>query len=105
MASSEAKKAAMLAISSGVLERLSGIDASIRATAFDPISDDRAVSFQKLASGAVSLKGNLQEVVAGEQAKGIPLNEAKIIVSGGRGQRSVVLRPGSGPLQSMKSPR
>ena len=33
IASSEAKNAAMLAISSGVLERLSGIDASIRAAA------------------------------------------------------------------------
>lgn len=62
---------------------------SIRATAFDPLSDDRPVSYHNLAGvTAPSLKSRLSEIVPGEKTKGIPLNEAKIIVSGGRGMKA-----------------
>lgn len=61
---------------------------SVRATAFDPVPSDRAVSFIKAGGLApVPTKAVLEEVTAGEKSKGIPLNEAKIIVSGGRGMK------------------
>ncbi len=62
---------------------------SVRPTAFDPLSDNRAVTCFKLTGvAAPKLQSNLSEVVAGEATKGIPLNEAKIIVSGGRGMKA-----------------
>lgn len=61
---------------------------SIRPTAFDPSSDDRAVSYASVSVAASGLKASLNEVVAGEETKGIPLNEAKVIVSGGRGMKA-----------------
>jgi len=60
---------------------------SVRATAFDPVPSDRAASFYKAAAPEIAPKGKLVEVVAGEKTKGIPLNEAKVIVSGGRGMK------------------
>lgn len=62
---------------------------SVRPTAFDPIDDGREVSYFKLTGASTpALKASLKEVVAGEKTKGIPLNEAKIIVSGGRGMKA-----------------
>ncbi len=62
--------------------------ASLRATAFDPVPDERPTAFHKTAADAsVSLNASVVQVEAGEQTKGIPLNEAKIIVSGGRGMK------------------
>ncbi len=62
---------------------------SVRPTAFDPLSDSRAVNCFKLTGlTAPALQSKLVEVVAGEASKGIPLNEAKIIVSGGRGMKA-----------------
>lgn len=60
---------------------------SVRASVFDPVEANRDASFHKVAGASLDLKGSLVEVVAGEEVKGVPLNEAKIIVSGGRGMK------------------
>ena len=60
---------------------------SLRPTAFDPAPNERETSLLTVNSPDLELKGKVTEVVAGEQTKGIPLNEAKIIVSGGRGMK------------------
>ena len=62
---------------------------SVRATSFDPVAYAGEVSFFLLSGGAPGdLRASLVEVVAGEKTKGVPLNEAKIIVSGGRGMKA-----------------
>ncbi len=61
---------------------------SVRATAFDPVPSDRAVSYFKGAAGDLSSKATIKKVQAGEETKGVPLNEAKVIVSGGRGMKA-----------------
>jgi len=60
---------------------------SVRATAFDPVEAGLSASYHKQGQSGTALKARLLEVVAGEQVQGIPLNEAKIIVSGGRGMK------------------
>jgi len=60
---------------------------SVRATAFDPADAARDCGYLRVPAADAALKGSLKEVVAGEKVKGIPLNEAKIIVSGGRGMK------------------
>ena len=61
--------------------------ATLRATAFDPVESDAATSHLRV-SVSVETTDSVKEVVAGEQTKGIPLNEAKVIVSGGRGMKA-----------------
>ncbi|MDJ0836681.1 MAG: FAD-binding protein [Acidobacteriota bacterium] len=58
---------------------------SIRATAFDPVDAPREATYHKVASGTAELKASLQEVVAGQKTKGVPLPEASIVIAGGRG--------------------
>ncbi len=60
---------------------------SVRATAFDPIDAGLSATYHKQPQTENALKARLLEVVGGEQVQGIPLNEAKIIVSGGRGMK------------------
>ena len=61
---------------------------SVRATAFDPTDDGRSISWLSVSSGDISSKATVTSVEAGEQTQGVPLNEAKIIVSGGRGMKA-----------------
>lgn len=61
---------------------------SVRASAFDPVADDRNVTFNKVAIAAPALNASVKEVIKGEKTQGIPLPEARIIVSGGRGMKA-----------------
>ena len=61
---------------------------SVRATAFDPVLSDNAPSFHKVAIGGVTVNATVTSVDKGEETKGVPLNEAKVIVSGGRGMKA-----------------
>jgi len=62
---------------------------SVRAAALDPVADDRAPKFfQVTLSEALPSNSTLNSIVQGAEVKGIPLNEAKIIFSGGRGMKA-----------------
>ena len=60
---------------------------SVRAAAFDPAPEERATNFTSVAINDLSSSAKLVDVVRGAEIKGIPLNEAKIIFSGGRGMK------------------
>ncbi len=60
---------------------------SVRATAFDPIESDIQPSFHTVSVSGIDVNAKVAGVTKGEQATGVPLNEAKIIVSGGRGMK------------------
>lgn len=81
---SNARFVAEEAINQGVAVQV----ASLRATAFDPAPDSRDVSFVAVEAAPEGVKAQLKEVVKGEQTQGIPLAEAKVIVSGGRGMKA-----------------
>lgn len=61
---------------------------SVRASAFDAHPEERATAFEHMALSDLDSSAKLLEVVAGAEIKGIPLNEAKIIFSGGRGMKA-----------------
>ena len=61
---------------------------SVRAAAFESIKDNRSSSYDYLEIENVENNAKLLETVQGAEVKGIPLNEAKIIFSGGRGMKS-----------------
>lgn len=62
---------------------------SVRPTAFDPVPRDGETTYFKVAMSVDgAMHARLKDVVAGEKIKGVPLNEAKVIVSGGRGMKA-----------------
>jgi len=62
--------------------------ASIRPTAFDPSPIEKEAQFVKLDWSGESFEApTVKDVIVGMKAKGIPLNEAKIVVAGGRGMK------------------
>lgn len=62
--------------------------ASVRATAFDPHQSNDASEFLRVdLASQPDMNAVVKEFVAGVESKGIPLNEAKIVVSGGRGMK------------------
>ena len=72
----------------GITQKGSCQSISIRATAFDPVPQDIDTGFLLLKPDNLELQAEVKTVEAGEETKGIPLNEAKIIVSGGRGMKA-----------------
>ncbi len=61
---------------------------SVRATAFDPISASGTPTCIKVSmTDSPSMSAVVKEFIAGVESKGIPLNEARIVVSGGRGMK------------------
>jgi electron transfer flavoprotein alpha subunit len=62
--------------------------ASIRPTAFDPAGEGNGAALYSINLGDLNMAMTVKEFIAGAQSKGIPLNEAKIIVAGGRGMKS-----------------
>lgn len=62
---------------------------SVRAATLDPVSDNRTPKFHQVnMSEALASSSTVNSVVQGAEIKGIPLNEAKVIVSGGRGMKA-----------------
>ncbi|MCB1051477.1 MAG: hypothetical protein H6510_10795 [Acidobacteria bacterium] len=62
--------------------------ASIRATAFDPAdAAPLGAAAEVSLSDSIAMAAVVKEFVQGVETKGIPLNEAKIVVSGGRGMK------------------
>ncbi|PIE89054.1 MAG: hypothetical protein CR997_13070 [Acidobacteria bacterium] len=63
--------------------------ASFRPTAFDPAAEGQASEFIKVNSVEIAdTKSALLEFLAGVESSGIPLAEAKTIISGGRGMKA-----------------
>ncbi|MCB1042043.1 MAG: FAD-binding protein [Acidobacteria bacterium] len=61
--------------------------ASIRATAFDPAEPTGSPQYLQTQAPAFDAQATVKEFVAGVAAKGIPLNEARIVIAGGRGMK------------------
>jgi len=64
--------------------------ASFRPTAFDPCPPGKVVDMVKMASVHLpETKTSIVEFLAGVAASGIPLGEAKVVIAGGRGMKSI----------------
>lgn len=62
--------------------------ATLRASAFDAAEAGSSSSFHTVSlQGDLAMSAVVAEFVAGVASKGIPLNEARIVVSGGRGMK------------------
>lgn len=61
---------------------------SVRAAAFDATPDAREATFSTFALENITSQATLVETIQGAEVKGIPLTEAKVVFSGGRGMKA-----------------